>query len=222
MLPSERKKKKEQEKFKEMYSDPYQVLGISRSAADDEVKKVYRKLSRQYHPDANINAAHPEQIEEKFKEIQQAYQQIMDEREHGYSSGTFHSYGDNNSWHNQYAGEDSIKMQAAANYINSRYFAEALNVLSSVDRRSARWYYFSAIANAGIGNNINAKTLAKQAVDLDPGNMEYRRLLQQLEFGGTWYSTMGDTYESPMAQNGYCVKLCLANLVCNCCCRFPY
>jgi len=99
-----------------MISDPYIVLGISRSATDEEIKKAYRKLSRKYHPDANINAANPEQIEEKFKDIQQAYQQIMDEREHGYSSGSFHSYGGDNSWHNQYAGEDSIKMQGCKLY----------------------------------------------------------------------------------------------------------
>ena len=36
-------------------SDPYKVLGISRDATDDEVKRAYRKLSRKYHPDANIN-----------------------------------------------------------------------------------------------------------------------------------------------------------------------
>ena len=35
--------------------DPYSILGISRDASDDEVKKAYRKLSRQYHPDANID-----------------------------------------------------------------------------------------------------------------------------------------------------------------------
>lgn len=36
-------------------SDPYQILGISRSASDEEVKKAYRNLSRKYHPDANLD-----------------------------------------------------------------------------------------------------------------------------------------------------------------------
>ncbi len=35
--------------------DPYSVLGVGRNATDEEIKKAYRKLSRQYHPDANIN-----------------------------------------------------------------------------------------------------------------------------------------------------------------------
>ena len=52
--------------------DPYSVLGVSRDASDDEIKKAYRKLSRKYHPDANINNPNKAQAEEKFKEVQQA------------------------------------------------------------------------------------------------------------------------------------------------------
>ena len=67
--------------------DPYQVLGVSRSASDDEIKKAYRSLSRKYHPDANINNPNKDQAEEKFKQVQQAYDQIMKEKQSG-AAGT--------------------------------------------------------------------------------------------------------------------------------------
>ena len=53
-------------------TDPYSVLGVSRDASADEIKKAYRKLSRIYHPDANVNNPNKAQAEEKFKEIQYA------------------------------------------------------------------------------------------------------------------------------------------------------
>ena len=67
-----------------MTYDPYSVLGVSRDASEEEIKKAYKALSRKYHPDANINNPNRDQAEEKFKEIQAAYQQIMKERTEGY------------------------------------------------------------------------------------------------------------------------------------------
>ena len=72
--------------------DPYQVLGVSRGASDDEIKKAYRNLSRKYHPDANINNPNKAQAEEKFKQVQQAYDQIMKEKEQG-SFGGYGNFG---------------------------------------------------------------------------------------------------------------------------------
>ena len=54
-------------------TDPYSILGIDRDATEEEIKKAYRRLSRKYHPDANINNPHKDEAEAKFKEVQQAY-----------------------------------------------------------------------------------------------------------------------------------------------------
>ena len=96
------------------------------------------------------------------------------------------------------------KMQAAANYIASRHYVEALNALNGIPfgERRARWYYFSAIANQGMGNNINAMEHAKRAVEMEPSNMEYRQFLQHLQYGGTWYTSMGSDYDRPYASAG--------------------
>ena len=53
--------------------DPYQVLGVSRDASDAQIKKAFRKLARQYHPDRNEGS---ESAEARFKEVQAAYDAI--------------------------------------------------------------------------------------------------------------------------------------------------
>src|SRR6185295_12437126 len=57
------------------FRDYYEILGVARTAKDDEIKKAYRKLARKYHPDLNPNN---KQSEEKFKEIQEAYEVLSD------------------------------------------------------------------------------------------------------------------------------------------------
>ena len=57
-------------------TDPYQVLGVSRDASNDEIKKAYRKQSRKYHPEANINNPNKEAAEAKFKEVMAASSRI--------------------------------------------------------------------------------------------------------------------------------------------------
>lgn len=57
------------------YKDYYQILGVSRGASDAEIKKSFRKLARQYHPDVAKDKKH---AEEKFKEINEAYEVLSD------------------------------------------------------------------------------------------------------------------------------------------------
>lgn len=139
-------------------TDPYQVLGVSRGASDEEIKKAYRALSRKYHPDANVNNPNRDEAEEHFKEVQQAYDQIMKEKQQGGGYGYGGGYSSNSGGYS-YAGShgfgqnESPKMQAAANYIASRHYVEALNVLNGIPfgERRARWYYFSANCHQGHG-----------------------------------------------------------------------
>lgn len=203
--------------------DPYQVLGVSRSASDEEIKKAYRALSRRYHPDANINNPNKEQAEEKFKQVQQAYDQIMKEKQQGSSyEGGFggSAYGSYYGNQNTYR-EESSRLQAAANYIQNRYYKEALNVLNDIPvaERQGRWYYYSAIANQGMGNTATALEHIRRAVELEPSNIQYRQFQQHMEYGGTWYTTMGSSYERPYAGGDWCMKMILLNCFCNCCCR---
>jgi molecular chaperone DnaJ len=202
--------------------DPYKVLGVSRDATDEEIKKAYRTLSRKYHPDANINNPNKDAAEEKFKEVQQAYEQIMKEREYGArgDSGGYSSYGGyGQSSRTEYQDEESVRRQAAANFIQSMHYREALNVLSSLQQRNGQWYYLSALANQGLGNNVNALNDMREAVRQEPDNMQYRMALDRMEGGGAWYEQQQNPFGGmPQAGDDFCLKLCIANLVCNMCC----
>lgn len=120
----------------------------------------------------------------------------------------------------QTAGETN-EMTAARNYINSGHYQEALNALRGVreDIRNARWYYYNAVANAYLGNNIAALESAKRACDMEPDNSEYRMLLQQLQSGGRYYTQRGANYGgfSSTGSSGWCLSLCALNILCSFC-----
>lgn len=234
--------------------DPYQVLGVSRSASEEEIKKAYRTLSRKYHPDANVNNPNKDAAEEKFKEIQQAYQQIMKEKTAGYdyqgnssyggsyanrtntgnsSGGYYGGFGDFEDFFGSFGGfgnayggsrtgyEEDGHLRAAGNYVRNGYYKEARTVLDGMEpsQRNARWYYYSALAHAGLGNQVSALEHARKAAAMEPGNGDYTNLVYQFENGGSWYRQRQYTYGQPYSGgSSLCMKLCIANFICNLCC----
>ncbi|MBQ8616968.1 MAG: DnaJ domain-containing protein [Clostridia bacterium] len=116
--------------------------------------------------------------------------------------------------------DDVVEMRAAANYINTGHYAEALNALNSVPagKRNARWYYLSALAQSGLHNSAQAMEYARQAVNMEPGNMQYQQLLSQLQGGGSWYGQRGTSYgRQSYGQPNLCCTFLALQLCCNCC-----
>lgn len=183
-------------------NDPYQILGVTRDASDREIKKAYRDLSRKYHPDSYAGKTEAEAgaAAEKFKQVQEAYNRIVDERS-GKTTGSYGDFGGFGAGQGrQNYSEDEQHMMAAMNYIRARRYNEALNVLNGISNHNAAWYYYSSIANMGLGNNNVALEQAKQAMDMEPGNMQYRQYYQQLQNGGGFYG--GSPFGSPFG-GGY-------------------
>lgn len=202
-----------------MITNPYEVLGVSGNASNDEIKRAYRDLSRKYHPDSYADNPLADLAEEKFKEVQEAYDQIMQEREGG---GSSYSYGYNSGQQTAGGSYQDVELQAAINFVNNRRYQDALRVLSRLPSRTAKWYYCSAAAHYGLGNNVQALNDAQTAVNMEPNNMEYRSLLNQLQWNSQRYQTRsyggmtgGGRGNLPTTGN-CCCDLWIADSCCEC------
>lgn len=217
-----------------MIRDPYQVLGVSPDASDEEIKRAYRQLAKKYHPDMNPG---DETAARKMNEVNAAYDQIKnpEKAQQTYrqqaAGGYGGPYGDPfTAWYEaqrrqQQAYEESIPsgIRAAQNYINYHRYGEAVNALSGVpvSERGAEWYYLSGLASAGLGNRLQALEHCRHAVRLDPDNLRYRRAVNQLEQGGRVYSQARQNFLATDALSRLCLALCLCNACGGSCC-FPY
>ena len=83
--------------------------------------------------------------------------------------------------------------------------------------RGADWYYLSAIANYGVGNNLVAMEHAQRAASMEPGNPEYTNLVNQFQWRGQRYQNTGYGYGRPTFGTGnMCCDLWCADQMCEC------
>ncbi|WP_331466915.1 J domain-containing protein [Catonella massiliensis] len=193
--------------------NPYEVLGVSRNASIDEIKKAYKELSRKYHPDSYVGNPLSSLAEEKFKQVQEAYDAIMKEKNGDYNyAGNYNNNGYNNS--------ESGEMAEVYNLLGRRAYSQALSLLDSMPNRNAKWYYYSAIAQVGLGNNLRGMEYARMAVSMEPNNIEYQNLVNRLSFQGNRYGEVRNVYRG--GRSGFddatdlCCKLWLADSLCEC------
>ncbi len=213
--------------------DPYQVLGVSPDASDEEIKKAYRALAKKYHPDLNPG---DEVAAQKMQEINAAYDQIKNPEKTTGSYGSAGSYGSYGPFGGfgygpfgfggySYSGgpasqeEGDPYQRSAQQYLRYRKYQEALNALENSAKKDARWYYLSSLAHYGLGNQITALEHIRRAVSMEPDNATYLQVLSAMENGGSAYRQRSGDFRGFSASYDPCTSLCLCWLTQFFCCR---
>ena len=218
--------------------DPYKVLGLEPGASDEEVKQAYRRLAKKYHPDLNPGDA---EAARKMQEVNEAYDRIKNPEKYagptyqGQSGGQggadpfggFNPFGGGydpfgGGWYTetrQTRSEEDSYQRSASQYIRYGRYREALNVLENSTLRNAQWYYLSALANQGLGNQVTALEHIRRAVSMEPDNQVYLSALEQIEHGDSAYRQSAGNFRGFAMGGSPCASLCLCYLAQLLCCR---
>lgn len=191
-------------------NDPYQVLGVSPNASEEEVKRAYRELARKYHPDNYQNNPLADLAEEKMKQINEAYD-VITKTHGGAGSYQYQSGGYQQSGYQQRSASGSPLLGQARQYINLGDLNQAEQLLRAVPEQNGEWHFLMGSIAYRKGWMDEAMQQFKIAYNMEPGNMEYRQAYSTMQQGGSAYRPSG------FDMNPNC-DLCTTLMCLNCLC----
>ncbi len=192
--------------------DPYEVLGIQRGASMDEIKAAYRKLAKQYHPDMHVDNPLKDLAQEKFIEIQEAYDQLTNASSSSYNSNSYSSSSSYNSGANS---SYNSNFQAIRQYINTRNYQQALYMLNSMNTKNAEWHFLMGVCSINLGSTIQGLQHVRTACNMEPNNFEYTSYYNQIQNMQRAYQTNSYNYSRGGSSNlDCCTQLICADCLC--------
>ena len=182
--------------------DPYQVLGVSPDATDEEIKAAYREMAKKYHPDNYANTEFSDIANEKMQSINEAYDTILKER-------ADRAYGRTSSDNT----ESDPQLERIRSLIQSGRYTEAEVLLDQNQTGSAEWYYLKGLC-AMHGRRYNdASTYFSRASSMEPDNPEYAAMYQRFHRTGGAFSNGQNT------GGCNCCDMCSALICADCMCE---
>jgi len=192
--------------------NPYEVLGVSPEATDEEVKKAYRELARKYHPDKYRDSDLADLASEKMKEINAAYEEIQKIRSGRASSNNGSTYNGNP----RTDGGSNATFAQIRMLINQNEIAEAERLLRSMDitQQNAEWYFLMGCVLYKRGYFLDAQKMFDRACGMDPYNREYQSAKERMREQASAY---GGGYRTSSGGGG--CDICTSLICADCCCE---
>lgn len=196
--------------------NPYEVLGVTENATDEEIKTAYRNMAKKYHPDNYTDSPLADVAEEKMKEINEAYDTICDMRRNGSKSSSYNgSYGAGSSYR-------QTSYPDVRQYIMNGRLDDAMELLNGVPEgnRNAEWYFLMGMVFSRKGWSDQAYSYFQRAYQMEPSNPEFQAAFNNMNARRT-YSNPGYNTSNDMGCSmcDICTGLMCADCLCNCCGR---
>ena len=194
--------------------NPYEVLGLKPGATQEEIKKAYRNLIKQYHPDQYGDNPLKDLAEEKMRDINAAYDALTTN-----TGNTYSSSNSSNSSYNSSSSDNSYMFSEIRRLIQSGNFAEAENRLNSIsNNRNAEWNFLYGVLLTNKGWFDAGLKHIQTAVNMDPNNFEYRQTLNSLHqrtqaYSNNYYRTTGSNNANAC---DCCINLWCLDSICEC------
>lgn len=193
--------------------DPYEVLGISPGASEEEIKKAYRDLARKYHPDNYQNNPLADLAQEKMKDINEAYDALTKKRSSTGAGAGGYGYSGPASGGGYQTTPEFAKIRQI---INAGDLDAADRMLEGITDRGAEWYFLRGNIAQRRGWMDEAHRNYQMACQMAPGNLEYRQALSMVQYGGNRQYQSGN-YRSGDCSDDAC-SICQMMMCMNCLC----